>query len=467
MEKQIFIFFSCFLLSLPLHSQEATTVNLESENHKPFENKGLVLDFFEISGLALVANDDSLPFWMYRNTNDRMRSQTNAMGLLRGSASYYFSETSYIEVGAGVVAADGFDDTTIHRDELYLSYQNSWLKATLGSKTPFQKYQGLSIVGDNFLLSGNARALPGLIIEANNPIQLLKGLELDWAIAHYSLNDDRYVDDAMVHYKRLGLTYGINEKNRFSAGIEHYAQWGGTSPEFGKLPNSFNDFLKVFIASNANEDAPLGDQLNGLGNHLGIYNFEYIHNSESGYLKMYHQHPFEDGSGSAFKNFPDGIWGLYIGPNTKDYDSFVTGFLIEFVQTTNQSGAANEGSSRDNYFNNSIYASGWTYHQTTIGIPLLVPYESRNSIRNNKSRGINLGIAMGHKRWSFKSKVSFVENFGSFADPIDPKERAVYSYINTKYSLDTYGSISLLLGYDYSNQNEDNFGGGLQYSYKF
>lgn len=467
MKKQIFILMGCILLSLPVFSQEITTVHPESTYFKPFKKKGFVFDFMEVSGMALGANNNSLPFWMYRNTNDRLRSQTNAMGFVRGSVSYYFSEDSFFEIGAGVVAADGFVDTVVHRDELYISYQNSWLKATLGSKTPYQKFQGLSIVADNFLLSGNARALPGLIVEANEPIQILKRFELDWGIAHYNLNDDRDADGAMVHYKRLGLTYKLNEKNSIKGGIEHYAQWGGTSPEFGKLPDSFDDFLKVFRAALGNEDAPVGDRLNSIGNHLGVYNLEYIHTSESGYYTLYHQHPFEDGSGSGLKNFPDGIWGIYYGPNTRDYDGFLKGFLIEFIQTTNQSDGADTGSGNDNYFNNGIYKSGWTYHNATIGIPLIVPYDSGLFIRINRSRSIHFGIAMAVKKWSFESKVSFVENIGTLSDPINPKEKAIYSYINTSYSLNRYGSISLLLGYDYSNQDEDSIGGGLQYRYKF
>ena len=43
-------------------------------------------------------------------------------------------------------------------------------------------------------------------------------------------------------------------------------------------------------------------------------------------------------NGSALKNFPDGIWGVYFGPNTVDYDSFITGLLLEYVQTTDIDG---------------------------------------------------------------------------------------------------------------------------------
>ena len=183
------------------------------------------------------------------------------------------------------------------------------------------------------------------------------------------------------------------------------------------------------------------------------------------YFSFYHQHPFEDGSGTALKNFPDGIWGFYFGPNTIDFDSFLTGFLLEYVQTTNQSGSDLLGSARDNYFSNSIYASGWTYHNNTIGLPFIVPSGDPSTILYNRSRAINLGLAAANRKLSFKTKMSFVQNLGSFANPIEPEEFAIYSYLNTTYSTEEFGKFSLLLGFDYSDLNTDTFGAGLTYSY--
>ena len=466
MKKQFLVIFLLFLPIFLLVSQENKLLNQESQDIKPFVKEGFVIDKLSISAMGFGATADNLPFWMYRNTNGRIDAETNVAGLLQGSVSYYLSNDSYFELGAGVVASNG-NKESVRRDELYLSYVNTWLKATAGSKTPFQKYQGLSVVAQNFLLSGNSRALPGLIIEASNPLKLSKTFEIDWGIAHYELNDNRFVSDTKVHYKRLALILNIDSKNSFTGGIEHYAQWGGTSPEFGELPSSFSDYLNVVIAGRSKQDTVLGEELNSLGNHLGIYNFEYNFTPSSGRFSFYHQHPFEDGSGTAFKNFPDGIWGFYFGPNTVDFDSFITGFLVEYVQTTDQSGSDLLGSARDNYFSNSVYPSGWTYHTNTIGLPFIIPAGDPAIILYNRSRGINIGIAAKEKKLSFKTKLSIVQNLGAFAAPIEPEELAIYSYLNTTYSLETYGNFSLLLGFDYSDQNKDTFGAGLTYTYSY
>jgi hypothetical protein len=462
MKKQLLI-----LLLLPisiLFSQENKVLNPESYDIKPFVNEGFVIDHLSLTAMGFGATGDNLPFWMYRNTNGRIDAETDIAGLLRGSISYYFSEKSYFEFGAGAMASNG-NENSLRRDELYLSYVNPWVKVTLGSKNPYEEYQGLSVVAKDFILSGNSRSLPGLIAEAPEPLMLSKTFGIDWGIGHYVLNDDRYVDNTYVHYKRLALVVNLDSMHQFVGGIEHYAQWAGDSPEFGPLPSSFSDFVDVFFASRALDSDIPGEQANALGNHLGFYNFEYNFTPSLGRFSFYHQHPFEDGSGTGFKNFPDGIWGGYFGPNTVDFDSFITGVLLEYVQTTNQSKNGRTGLA-DNYFNNGIYKSGWTYHGNTIGLPFIVPsgepYELYNRIK-----AINIGLAARKGNWSFKTKISFAQNSGTYITPIVPEEFAIYSYLNTTYSLEKYGNLSLLLGYDYSDQNEDTFGAGLQYTYSF
>jgi hypothetical protein len=466
MKKKSIILFSLLLTYSLVFSQENEVLDPESKDVKSLEKEGFVIDNLSVSGMGFAATGDNLPFWMYRNTHGRIDAETNVAGLLQGRVSYYLSNKSYFELGAGVIASNG-NENSIRRDELYLSYVNTWLKVTAGSKTPFEKNQGLSVVAQDFLLSGNSRALPGLIIEASNPLKLSNKLELDWGIAHYELNDDRIVKNTKVHYKRLALILNLDSKNSFTGGIEHYAQWGGTSPEYGELPSSFSDYLSVFRAGSSKEGTVLGEELNSLGNHLGMYNLEYNFTPSSGRFSFYHQHPFEDGSGSGLKNFPDGIWGFYFEPNSIDFDSFVTGFLLEYVQTTDQSGNGSSGSGRDNYFANGIYPSGWTYHANTIGLPFIVPDRDNPIVFYNRSRALNIGLAAVKKKLSFKTKISFVQNLGAYAAPIEPKESAIYSYLNTTYSMEEYGNFSLLLGFDYSDQNTDTFGAGLNYTYSF
>ena len=466
MKRIIFILLSFVCVEIQLYSQEIAPINSESTPAKKLMDIGFNFDFLEVTGNGYVSNNNTLPFWMHNNTYGRIDSNTNVMGLARAGISYNLTEESYFMLGGGIVAADDARDK-VHRDELYVSFVNSWLNIVVGSKTQFKKYQDLSTVSQNFILAGNSRALPGLLIAASEPLKLSESFEIDWGIGHYMLNDDRIIKDTRVHYKKLALVFNLDNKSSFKFGVEHYAQWAGTSSQTGDLPNDFDAFVKVFFAKRASEDSPLGEALNSLGNHLGIYNFEYNFQPSAGIFSFYHQHPFEDGSGTALKNFPDGIWGFYFGPNTRDYDSFITGVLLEYIQTTDQSNSSNSGSSRDNYFSNTIYGS-WTYHNDVIGLPFITTQGEFAAIQYNRTRGFHFGIAAKHKNWEYKIKTSLVENLGSFVDPIEPVEKAVYSYFTTTYNSKTLsGAFTLALGYDYSNRIDDTYGAGLSYKYNF
>ena len=70
-----------------------------------------------------------------------------------------------------------------------------------------------------------------------------------------------------------------------------------------------------------------------------------------GELTFYHEHPFEDGSGTRLANFPDGVWGVFFAPESK---KIITSVLYEYIDTTDQSYYVG-GSGIDSYFNHRIY----------------------------------------------------------------------------------------------------------------
>jgi len=419
-----------------------------------------------VSVAGFYSGEDTLPFWIFSNQNGAFSSKTELFASLQSNLIYSLNETSQLEVKASIFVRDGVEDE-FQRDELFVKYTNKWLGLTLGSEHSEVRFNGLSTVNDNFLLSGNSRAFPGLIAEANKPFKLSNKFEIDWAIAHYELNDDRFVDNTLLHYKRLHFIWNINLKNKLQIGVEHYAQWGGTSPELGKQPSSFGDFIDVFFAKKASDGASSGDTINALGNHLGIINFEYTLTPSSGKFVFYYQHPFEDGSGTRFANVPDGIWGFYFEPNTTDFTTFVKGVLLEYVDTSDQSGRRNDSRGRDNYFNSGVYRSGWTYENNIIGLPFITQDPSGLRISNNRVKAIHIGVAASQKKWSFLAKTSFVQNLGTFGNPISPVQKIVYSYLQSNYTHEKYGKFTLHLGVDFGKQIRSNYGAGLQYTYSF
>ena len=420
-----------------------------------------------LSTSGYYSTEDELPFWMITNKNGALSSKTD--GIFQGGTKvlYDYSENNKAKLSAGVsfFLRNGLEDR-LQRDEVYIQFENTWLRAIVGAQNPEDRFQGLSVVDNNFLISGNARAIPGVLVETTKPISIFENFGIEGGIGHYELNDNRVTKNTMIHYKKLYINWGIGNRSTLRFGIEHYAQWGGTSPEFGKQKQAFSDFLNVFFAKNSLESTNDNERLNALGNHLGIYNLEYTYAPTIGEFKLYHQHPFEDGSGTALKNFPDGIWGLYYKPNQEDYTGFLKGIVLEYFQTVSQSGRFGR-SGRDNYFNNKIYPTGWRYDKSIIGFPFFDNRPIDELIANTRVRGGHIGILGAVKNWDLLAKISYTENLGRYDTPLNPKENRLYSLFKTSYTIPTIGKVSLEMAYDFNSEKSNKFGSGLTYTYSF
>ncbi len=420
-----------------------------------------------INTKVILANEDENPFWFHTNTNYAVSELSNISinGNLNGSVDF---STFKINAGASIFGRDGVEHA-VQREDLYLQFENSWLFATIGSKKQEEVLDGLSATNQDFLWSGNARPLPGILLEANNPLKISKTFALDWAIAHYELNDDRYVEGTHVHYKKLGLITTINENHKITAQVQHYAQWGGTSPEYGKLKNGFKDYWNVFFARTQQEIGLDGEIQNRVGNHLGSISLEYEFNATYGDFSFYHDHYIEDGSGSGFKNFPDGLWGVYFKPKKQN---LISAILYEYIDTSDQSGATG-GSGRDNYFSNSIYRSGWTYDENVIGVPFIV-YNKNLPLTTNETRFIStrakthhLGISGNVKMLEWQLKSTYSKYMGTYGQPLNPEWEYWYNYGSVSYKNEKLGTFKVLGGLDFSNVTNTVIGGGIEYQYTF
>ncbi|WP_435579867.1 capsule assembly Wzi family protein [Gilvibacter sp.] len=409
------------------------------------------------------SSQQNLPFWMQANTNGAVGAGTNFLVDGGLSGQLMLNNGWQLSGKASLFYRDEVPDE-LQRDELYAQLDTPWLSVVIGSRRNEDRFDGLGLVQDNFLLSGNARALPGLLVEAPSPQRIFKGVALDWGIGHYSLNDERFVEDVLLHFKRLAAVITLSPRTTLKAGIQHYAQWGGNSPERGKQPSGFSDFIDIFFASQGSDSASDTDRANALGNHLGIYELEVNHRTTYGNLRFYHSHPFEDGSGTRLKNFPDGIWGFYYDPNTEDYTSLFKGLVVEYFQTTDQSGATGDAG-RDNYFRSGVYRSGWTYDGNILGLPFITMDETGLEIGNNRVRGIHLGLSAGRGSWLIYTKATAYENFGSFRldNRIDPPQQILNTFVGFEYDFKKYGSVNLQAAADWGDGFRDTYGVSLGY----
>ncbi len=195
-----------------------------------------------------------------------------------------------------------------------------------------------------------------------------------------------------LHQKALFLRMGKpNGPFRFYAGMTHYVQWGGqlvntngglTPNQQGYLPATFKDYTYVVLAQQppAADSAIYGqfDGPNRVGNHLGTMDAALEWTDRNGAWMAYMQHPFEDKSGLAWANWPDGLYGIRWQrqrPTQRGRFS-LTHVTFEGLSTTDQSlGGVRRGLTQydpnDNYFNNGQFVQGWTYKDRAIGTPVL------------------------------------------------------------------------------------------------
>ncbi|WP_298350701.1 capsule assembly Wzi family protein [uncultured Dokdonia sp.] len=417
----------------------------------------------EINGAINVntyLSESELPFWFYRNTEGLVKSNSNAALSAFSSFEYKLTPLSTLEGGISLFYRDGSLER-LQRGDLFVRFKAKHYQITLGSKSA-DVVNGLSSTNNNILNSGNTRPFPGLVIESPKFISLLKNMYIDYGLGHYVLNDMRYVKNTRVHYKRINVKYTTELYGVFTAGVQHYAQWGGKSPIDGDLPNSASDFFKIFLAQSGGDNSDEGEQVNALGNHLGSFDFSYQRNFENGTLKMYHLHLFDDGSGTAFKNFPDGVWGInYTFKNKK----FFKNLLYEYVDTRSQSGSSGR-SGRDNYFSNKGYRSGWTYESDIIGLPFFeLNPETGLGITNNRVIAHHFGAGAAIGNFYFQAKLTYLESLGTYAAPFEPKQKSFLGYLSTKYNTDKFGIFNIDLGLDVKNYEKPVFGLSLGYYY--
>ena len=309
------------------------------------------------------------------------------------------------------------------KDEIYIG--ESFLQSKLFSNTyikfgkyyrDFSTYLNDDLSSGSMLVSKNAEPMPKIGLLSSHSFD--KNRNINFGISHALFDKSNfYISPPMLHEKFIYLNFDYNQTH-FSIGLIHEAMWGGSTKKYGEFPNSFKDFLKVFIAA----DGPLLDgepHANSLGNHLGVWDFQYRKTTDSKILKLYYQHFFEDTSGLRFANRFDGLWGIELSNYI-----YNTNLLIEYIDTTNQN--RDPPYVNDYYYSNYQYDSGWTYKGYVLGNPFI------DAIKNNPSKVIHAGISSIHlKDYNYKVLLSRKIHTSDFI-----KYHVVLSKVVDKYLVD-------------------------------
>lgn len=383
----------------------------------------------ELSFDTYVSTGQQNPFWFVSNQYGKYTLSKNA-ALASVIAQSEADTSGVFDVNYGfelVNRYDGADKFWFNQAYMQMDYHNFIrFKAGLWEESLGNEYTSLS--SGSTIWSRNARPMPKIEIGTSGYVEVpyTRGiLEVNGALTHGWFETDRYVDGALLHQKYISARSGWDFPLNLNWGLYHFAQWGGEHPSDEKYPTGIKDYLKVFFIRSGSEEAPETFQLNKYGNHLGTRNYGIDWEDETFTAGIYYQDIIEDGSGMRRRNFPDGLWGLYL--TLEDQKAPVTGILYEYLQTSDQSGPIHDWEEglggNDNYFNHGRYHYGWTFNQMTIGTPFItspvynedVDHRLNYRIWNNRVKVHHFGIeGQITEGLDYKALVSYSKNKGIY-----------------------------------------------------
>lgn len=384
---------------------------------------------YGLSSTVYGGPEGNLPFWFYSNSDGVV--DPSSANLVNGFYAYVTER----DTANDLRLTGGFDvhgrlaaDNTLVFTQLFGKASYRGIRITAGR---FYDPVGLNdddLSMGSMLISRNATPVPKIQVGSDGFVRVPETggrLRFKAMISHGWFTDNRYIDDSYLHQKFFYLKYN---HNRFdvTAGMAHNTMWGGTHPGFGggpfDLPSSLSDYFKVVFGRSASGDnVPVNEITNAVGNSVAAYEVKLGLNFDHFRLKAYRLFYLEDKVALRFRSPWDGLWGAGIELDGKQ--RIVTELLWEHMNTKRQNAWIDTPLGRNNYYNNGVYRSGWTYEEAVLGNPLLIygptsdfdggPYPISNNIIIAHHIGFQGKPA---SRLSYKLFLTYSRNYGTYVD---------------------------------------------------
>lgn len=423
------------------------------------------------------------PFLSTANQFDRHSLTPNSLSVW-GTLHKGIDDSATFDYGFGVEMDANLSkaENRFFPGELYLQGKAYFLNAFVGMKREVFGNQDPELSSGGMIWSQNSRPMPKISIETNGylDVPFTKGyVEVMGGLSHGWFADSTVTRNTLLHHKyayiRLGGSFPLN----ISYGLQHVCQWAGTSKDSVTSPATWGNYKRIFFGHSGSSSAPATEQFNALGNHIISQNLAIDLKLQSATFSLYWQDISEDPPvlrmDQAY-NYQDGLWGLSVRlPEFKP----LSGFVVEYLSTTDQSGPWHDldgviYGGTDSYYNNGVYPNGWSFYGMTIGNPWLTsPKYNENgdvSILNNKVRLYYFSGMGSIKKYSYKATFAFSNNYGS-SSLTYPNSKRQFSYQleaskplsflkNTKVSLGLSGdrgsmygtNFAVLLGISYAGR---------------
>ncbi len=434
----------------------------------------------EVGGL--VSSADRTPFWLRAGQYGTVPNVGSTAFARFGTHGWLTKrDSANVRVDYGLEVVGNLNrQSSLLLPEGYLRVRGRWWEFFAGRQKRFYGLGDTLLSSGSYALSTNAIPLPRVQLGTNGffSIPLTKRwLAINIQVSHGWFGKQDTVQGSYWHHKTFHLRIGSPTGYlRAYVGGMHEAQWGGSSSvlkdtniiQNGHFGGSLRDYLYILTV----RTPPLGngvtlhDSNNQLGNHLGSLDaaLEGI-GSKISWL-LYYQHPFEDKSGIAFRNIPDGLYGLRVKKLSAYPATFtIRQLTVEYLHTIDQSGPTDEiaGSSHytglDDYFNHAQYRDGWIYRGNTIGTPFItpnadiaplvqggIPTKRRYAIGNSRVSALYIAmLAIGPKGQQFELRGSVSNNLGNYRTPFAQPTHQWSGLLRSIFAIPSINSSQLII----------------------
>lgn len=364
------------------------------------------------------------PFWHYANIYGRIPDRSAFNTLAGGSVhAPRFVSWKGFNLSAGVHTFGRISDVnnSLHFQELYFKIDFAGFQAMVGRFRDDAEILAPDFSSGSMMISRNATPVPRLLFgtDGYKDIPFTSGhLQFKAIYSDGVLESNRHISNAMMHHKSLHLKMNILVFE-IMTGFIHNVQWGGTDPERGRLPMGFDDYLRVVLGRSADQasGATEFEVTNRLGNTIAAYDGEMIVHLGKHQILAYRQIYLEDTLSMALRSYLAGLFGL--GYRNAANDSWLNLALLEYVNTIRQDSFRNAPKGRANYYNHYVYLSGWAYHGSAIGNPLLTYDSEQHLFTNNMILGWHFAFAGNiTDDLSYILKFTYTRNYGVCEDQI-------------------------------------------------
>lgn len=451
---------------------------------------------YDLTAETAVGTGDFTAFQLTANRHHVLSTRPNT-AYLRGAvnAEHQLAE-DWILSGAVDLIGSVHADHKVYLQQCYanLGWKDFFFEVGAREQKPVLRNELLS--SGTFGKGTNAKPIPQIHVGTKDfwTIPYTKGwLQASFDFGYGKFLDSNYREDNFLQHPGANIKYttGIlyhqkhlyfrtNPEKMFfvTAGIEHVAQFGGTNHDFTKgtekvtsKDTNLKAFWKVILPlgdSNYYENDAMEDWV--YGNHLGSMTVQLGWNIDKEHLlQAYLDNIFEDGSGIRKSNGWDGLWGLEYH-NKSEGRQYVRGAVVEYFQTTNQSGPlhydggdypepirsqiTDKVTGNDDYYNHEFYC-GYAHYGMTPGNPLITsPIYNKNGdshYLDNRVKAWHVGVnGEITDRLSYLVKGSYREGWGTYHRPLDEKHHSFDAMFQGIYTLGAW-QFSAAYAFDKGN----------------